>query len=331
VNVRTLSVHVNPEWLDAASYLGLLNRAFPGQWSRAAYDWYIARPFGGVTTDILVLTAGKRLLAGMALCHREAIVGSRDRSGVRVICAAATLPDQRGRGHYGRLLIAAREHCIVQGYVALLAFVTRDNISARGLLNRGAHAIPSFYITSAWRRPWNPTPPVSPRFKPASRLAADGRTRISAAMPALAGHCGECVDGGAFAGASRARDARFYYESVDDWRRQFIDRPHDVRSIRLGHDCTALVETVGCTDRLQWLECPHGKASRCVGALAKASAAAGHGFFMYTLDPLLAAAARRARLRTRHGYFMLWATGHRAHEWDALVNASWRLQSGDRV
>jgi hypothetical protein len=52
---------------------------------------------------------------------------------------------------------------------------------------------------------------------------------------------------------------------------------------------------------------------------------------MYTLDPQLAAAAKRARLRTLPGYFMLWATGHGAREWEALISASWCLQSGDRL
>jgi len=320
-----LSVQVNPQWLDAASYLALLNRAFPGQWSRAAYDWYIARRFAGVGSDILVLTEGRRVLAGLALCHREAIVGSSNRIRVRVICAAATLPAERGRGHYGRLLTAARERCIEEDYVALLAFVTRDNISTRGLLNRRAHAIPSFYLTSVHRRPWNPSRLVSSPDARWTPLAADRHVRLDAREPNLA------HDGGASAGASCAPHARFHYECADDWRRQFIDRPSHVRAIHLAHDCTALIETVGSTDRLQWLGCPRDKACHSVATLAKASAAAGREFFMYTLDPVLAVAANRARLRTRPGYFILWTTGPHPRQWNTLVNASWQLQSGDRV
>jgi len=320
------SVEVNPHWLEPAAYLGLLNQAFPGQWTRTAYDWYIGRPFAGLSSDIVALTEGRRVLAGMALCHREAIIGLGDRIRVRVICAAATLPDERGRGHYGRLLGAAREHCIEQGYAALLAFVTRDNISARGLLSRGAHAIPSFYITSTRRaRPGKPVRQVRAKVHATIRRPAASPMRIGTDMLALG------ADNGASPSASHAPVARFYYGCAEDWRRQFLCRTHEVQRIRLAHDCTALLETVGSTDRLQWLACPHGKAGHCVATLAKASAAAGHEFFMYTLDPVLAGAARRARLTIRPGYFMLWATGQRPTEWDMLVNASWCLQSGDRL
>jgi len=320
------SAEVNPHWLDPAAHLGLLNQAFPGQWTRAAYDWYIARPFAGVASDIVALTEGRHVLAGMALCHREVIIGLADRIRVRVICAAATLPDERGRGHYGRLLGAARQHCIEQGYAALLAFVTRDNISARGLLSRGAHAIPSFYITSTRHaRLRKPVRGVRAKVHATFRRPAARPVRIGADLLARA------AENGASPSASRAPVAHFYYGCTEDWKRQFLCRTHDVQVIRLAHDCTALLETVGSTDRLQWLACPHGKASRCVAALAKASAAAGQEFFMYTLDPVLAGAARRARLTIRPGYFILWATGQRPSEWHTLVNASWCLQSGDRV
>lgn len=108
-------------------------------------------------------------------------------------------------------------------------------------------------------------------------------------------------------------------------------RPHPVRTIRLAHDSLALVESVRETDRLQWLACPDEKSAASVATLAAASAAAGRKFFMYTLDPREAAAARRVGLRIRGGYLMLLPTGQSIEGWDRLTNAVWRVQSGDRV
>jgi hypothetical protein len=68
-----------------------------------------------------------------------------------------------------------------------------------------------------------------------------------------------------------------------------------------------------------------------IARLAAASAAARRQFFLYTLDPLIAAAARRIGLRMRPGYLMLWPTGYRPEAWSRLVNASWNVQSGDRL
>ena len=33
----------------------------------------------------------------------------------------------------------------------------------------------------------------------------------------------------------------------------------------------------------------------------------------------------------RPGYLMLWPTGHRTEAWNRLANASWTVQSGDRL
>ena len=55
----------------------------------------------------------------------------------------------------------------MKGYAAIIGFVTRDNVSAKGLAHRGALAIPSFYIVSA------------PGRRPASRPARDGLARCA--------------------------------------------------------------------------------------------------------------------------------------------------------
>jgi hypothetical protein len=306
----TVHVELNPRWLDPTGHLELLNQGFPGKWSRPTYDWYIARPFGGVENETFAVTDGHRALSVVTLSYRQVCSDANFPVDVGVIGSTVTLPTERGRGHYGRLLDAVRERAATKGYPAIIGFVTRDNVSTKGLVHRGALAIPSFYIASAPGR----------RF--ASRPARDGLA-----------HCAPERLTTAFAHreSSHAPGMRFVYTCSGDWRRQFIDRPSTVRALRLAHDSLALVETVHDTDRLQWLASPREKVTGVIARLAAASAAAKRQFFLYTLDPLIAAAARRIGLGTRPGYLMLWPTGYRTEAWSRLAHASWNVQSGDRL
>ncbi len=131
--------------------------------------------------------------------------------------------------------------------------------------------------------------------------------------------------------SSRARDAHFHYARADDREGQLIRRPHTVRAVAWGHDALALLETVGSTDRLQWLACPKEKAVRSIAALTARSTSEGRQFFMYTLDGCVAAAARRAGLRIRTGYLMLQPTGTSGEDWNELAAGTWTVQSGDRL
>jgi hypothetical protein len=127
------------------------------------------------------------------------------------------------------------------------------------------------------------------------------------------------------------RTVRIHYPDWQDWQQQFVQRPHPVCAIRLAHDAVALVESVGDTDRLQWLGCPRRKSTASLSALVARSAALGRQFFMYTLDPLMAAAAGRLGLRLRGGRLMLLPLAHGAADWRQLAEGSWQLQSGDRM
>jgi hypothetical protein len=104
-----------------------------------------------------------------------------------------------------------------------------------------------------------------------------------------------------------------------------------VRVVRLAHDAVALVEPVGDTDRLQWLGCPPARTVASLSALIAQSDAAGRHFFLYTLDPLLAAAAKRLGLRLRGGRLMLLPLDHGAADWAKVAAAPWHLHSGDRM
>jgi hypothetical protein len=317
------SVQINPVWLDRARYIEFLNQAFPGQWDASAYDWYVARGFNNQPSDILVRTDGERVLSGMTLCYRQIAVDGATFQ-IAVLSAGATLAAERGQGHYAAMLQSALERCREKGCVAALGFVTRDNVSGHGLVRMGARAIPSFYIVS-------PKAPRGARTANTRQVEADcsgpplRRNDLISTFESLA-RCGAPLSD-----AWGGQPAHFYYERADDWRRQFLRRPHVVRVLRLGHVSYAAIEAVHETDRLQLLVCPARKRARHIADLAAMSAAAGRKFFMYTLDPAEAAAARRARLQIRAGYLMLQPTGVERDQWHRLAGADWRVQSGDRM
>jgi hypothetical protein len=190
----------------------------------------------------------------------------------------------------------------------LLGFTTRQNASARGLLRLGAHAIPSFYI-------------VSDSLIALRRGAASRPVRP---LPALEHVRQESYHG-------RSGEVQFHYGARRDWLEQFVQRPNPVSAWRVSHDSTALIETVGSTDRLQWLGCPRRKSIASIAALASSSAAADRKFFMYTLDPLLAAAAGRLGLAIRGGFLLVLPIDRTKADLGELLTAPWGLQSGDRM
>jgi GNAT superfamily N-acetyltransferase len=320
-NVKT---YINPEWLDPAAYLKLLNASYDMHWNSAEYEFYIGRSFNGRPSDLIVRASGEQVLSGLAFSYREVKIQERHTAiPIAVIGAAATLPSERGRGHYAKLLVEVQRRARDRGCLAVLGFVTRRNTSGRGLRRLGAHAIPSFYISS--RR-------AGPRLvRGASFLRerfphAEIRPRLDRALL-----------------ESDPTVAHFHYEHTADWVSQFINRPHPIREIRLAHDVVALVESVSeplgnysskrktPIDRLQWLASPRAKIVSSIARLRRASEACGRRFFMYTLDPVQANAAKRAGLRITEGYLIILPAVDAQDGWRALASSAWCLQSGDRL
>lgn len=299
---------MNPVWADAAAYIELLNLGFPGQWNRAAFEWYLRREFAGQRTDIAVRTDQFRIVSVAAYCYRQVREPSGRCVKVCVMAAGATLPSERGRGHYSALLQTGLELCREHACAALLGFTTRQNASARGLMRLGAYAIPSFYIVS------------DPRIA----LRRDAGPRPLRPLRAVEHAWQESYRG-------RSGEVQFHYAARRDWLEQFVQRPNPVSAWRVSHDSTALIETVGSTDRLQWLGCPRRKAVASIAALASASAAAHRNFFMYTVDPLLAAAAGRLGLAIRGGFVLVLPIDRTKAALGELLTAPWGLQSGDRM
>jgi GNAT superfamily N-acetyltransferase len=146
-----IQTYLNPAWLERNRYLDFLNNAFAGSWRKTDFDWYLGRAFQGIRPDILVRASGTDVIAGLGLVHRQVRVGCDPPVNVGVISAAGTLPSARGQGHYAELLHSALERARQRAWVALLAFVTEENGSGRGLRRLGARVIPSFYLSAAAR------------------------------------------------------------------------------------------------------------------------------------------------------------------------------------
>jgi GNAT superfamily N-acetyltransferase len=306
------ATELNPAWHDPAAYIEFLNSCFPEQWDRATYDWYIGRPFNGRSCDILVRSEGNRILAGLALCYRQLSMPGGELIEVCVLCAGGTVPDARGQGHYPVLLQQALQRCRERRCVAALGFVRSDNASGRGLARFGARAIPSFYISSPAREA------PSRECRSALRPTIIQRSSAEALLRHTAAHVPKFPAIG------------FNYARAEDWRRQFLERPHPVEAVRLAHDSAALVERVGATDRLQLLNCPEHRLIRVVASLVRASQRASRHFFMYSLNAQHAALARRLGLRIRAGQLLVQDTGFDSKRWTDLVSARWSVQAGDR-
>lgn len=314
-----IQTYLNPAWLRHSGYVDFLNKAFSGSWSKTDFDWYLGRAFQGIRPDILVRASGTDVIAGLGLAHRQVRIGCDPPVNVGVISAAGTVPSARGQGHYSELLHSAVERARQCSWVALLAFVTEENGSGRGLRRLGARVIPSFYMSSRGRRDAKPGCSITPARRDRASPPWLKRAEIERSKNRFR-FC-----------ARSAVEAGFHYEQEGDWRQQFIQRPHGIRLHRLQHDSQAWIEPVGSTDRLQRLDCPASKARHHVTSLVAASAAAGRRFFMYSLDAQLADALKRRGLAIHRGYFLLMPVDRSLPAWRAMNEASWSVQSGDRL
>jgi ribosomal protein S18 acetylase RimI-like enzyme len=308
---RGLRILVNPKGLHADIGVRFLTRCFGTPWSEAMYRWYLERPFGGEVPDRLILMDGERVVAGCGLSYRLLRAPEGTVRPVSVVVAAGTLPAERGRGCFERLLEAAAARSGLRGCTAVMAFVTADNPSSRGFRRLGATEVASAYIASRDRL----------------HVTGAGTLHVSRAI---------VTDRWPSRAAARLSGppprAVFHYPDTSAWASQMVDRPHAVEALRVGATCRALIESVGGTDRLQWLD---GDPRERLAAIRAIAAHAQHHqrlFFMYSTRRDDAEAARRLGLQTRPGYMMALAAEGR-HEptvrsWGTLA---WDVQSGDRM
>jgi len=306
-----LRVLVNPQGMNADIGVRFLDRCFGTRWTEAMYRWYLQRSFGGESPDRLILIDGERVVASCGLAYRLLRTPDDTVHRVSVVVAACTVPGERGRGCYARVLRAAVDRSALRGCTAVLGFVTADNATGRGLRRLGATVVPSAYIASHG----------AARVPGIALLRLYGAT-VTDGWPARAGARSRStpVEGG------------FHYPDVSGWRSQMVDRAHPVQSLRVGTTCRALIECVGDTDRLQWLDGDPRERVAAIRAIAAHAQRRKRHFFMYSTRPGDAEAARRLGLVARPGYMMALALETR-HEptvrgWAALP---WHVQSGDRM
>jgi hypothetical protein len=306
-----LRILVNPGEIDAEAGPAFLTQCFGTRWTEVMYRWYLRRSFGGELPDRLILMSGARAVAACGEVYRRLRTQDGEIHRVGVATAGGTLPGARGRGYYARVLQAAVERSAARGCAALLGFVTADNTSGRGLLRLGATAVASAYIVSRDRAPCPQTGTLQLRD---ARVADDWPARAAARLPAAAAPAG------------------FHYPDASAWRSQMVDRPHGVQTLRIGATCRAVIEGVGDTDRLQWLDGDVRERLAAIRAIVARARCRRRKFFMYSTCPHEAAAARRLGLAEHPGYMLALAlqAGHAStvRDW---ANMSWRVQSGDRM
>ena len=310
------TTEINPSWLDGERYVAFLNDVFPGQWSRAAYEWYAARTFNHRASDILVRARGQRILSGMALCYRQVRAGDEAPVEVCVISAAGTLPSEQRHCHYAELLLAALERCRDRACTAVLGFVTCQNGSGRGLIRLGARAVPSFYIASAAR----------PRVQSGSpRVQRKAQARAPVARSGAAASMGPGPSSDPPRKSFPLRASRGLEPAVPGAPPRGANPSPVTRLDGFDRGCgfngsPAMALLSQGADR-----------EGHIADLARASARRGRNFFMYSLSPYEAGAASRAGLRIRDGYLMILSTGRSGRDAERLESAAWQVDSGDRV
>lgn len=306
-----LRILINPVGIDAEVGPAFLTRCFASPWSEVMYRWYLRRSLDGEVPDRLILMDGARAAAGCGVVYRQLRTQDGEVHRVSVVVAACTLPSARGRGCYARVLQAAADRSAVRGCAALLGFVTADNATGRGLRRLGAAAVPSAYLVSRDRAPFTEAGVLQLRE---AKVADDWPARAEARL------------------RTEAAPAGFHYPDARAWRSQMVDRPHGVQTLRIGASCRAVIERVGDTDRLQWLDGDVRERLAALRAIVARARCGRRKFFMYSTCPHEAAAARRLGLAAHPGYMMALAlqAGHAStvRDWASM---SWRVQSGDRM
>jgi hypothetical protein len=311
-NDRALRLLVNPPELEAEIGVDFLARSYGECWNPATYHWYLKREFHGEAPDRLVLAEGQQVLATAGIAYRQLRTPDDAIYRVGIMVAACVPPHERGRGRFSRLWKGAVNYCATRDCTALLGFVTADNASCLILRRARAVQIPSSYVISD-------DPPTE------STVAAPHVTEV--AFGAWRDHAD-----GALQSQRSAAIAGFHYPDVNAWRSQFIDRSHPVELLRVGDTSRAIIERVGETDRLQWLDADPEDQGAALTAVVERARRAHRRFFMYSTPALPGSLLRDCGLKVRPGFMMAMPT-RAEHEpvvrgWATLP---WRVQSGDRL
>ncbi len=289
-----IAIERNAAGIDE-EYLQGLSTCFPGAWTDTSYRWYLRRPFRARPPDALSAHDGGAVVGGLGVNYRRLRTPCGRIHEIGLLSAAWTLPSHRGRGCYTRLIEAAIEIGTERGYSALVSFAVVGKPSALGMRRFGVLEVPTHYLSLAPGDPFRPSPgvPVQAEAEPAS-------------------------------GAPMV----FHYDEPDDWRAQFVDRPHGTTKLETAAGM-ALLEHVDGTDRLQLLETPPQDTAAAFVTMAAHAHARGCRFFSFTTDRAVAEHAVRCGIRRVAGAILIIALPRgRSLPWLATP---WHVQAGDRM
>ena len=101
-----LRVLVNPGGMGADIGARFLTQCFAASWTEAMCRWYLQRAFDDETPDRLILVEDQQVVAGCGLAYRLLRTPDATVHRVSVVVAACTVPGERGRGCYARVLQA---------------------------------------------------------------------------------------------------------------------------------------------------------------------------------------------------------------------------------
>ena len=290
------------------AYLAALNRCFDAWGGAERYRWCFERRVGPLSADVIVLERDGDLVAGSAVTYRPLRLPSGARVQAGIMTGSFTLPEERGRGHFTRLVQESRAAALERGAGLLLAFVTETNASCHVLAAARARMLRTHYVFSS--AGW--TGDARCRIEPAEEeSAADGLAARGSLAPAPTGA------------------VRFLY-SPDEWKSQFVERSLPVERIRVDEE-PALVERSEEFDHVLFLW-PRGPADevRQLAGLAGRAARHGRRLRTFTASQPLADACAAAGFELHGGRLAILPT-------DARPGASapdlleWSIHSGDRM
>ncbi len=297
------------------------------------YRFYLRRRFAGRAPDLLVVRQGGRAVSGCGVNYRSIRLANGATVGAGVLTGAWTLPEYRGRGLFGRVTDAALGVIARCGCALALAFVRERNASSGVLRRLGAEMLPTTYWSSALGMP------AGPADDPGRTSGRGPRVRP---VPA------------AFVRSAAARETalgtvRFDYPHPDEWRRQFLARPHPVETVAIG-DCAAILERCGDVDRLLLLNGPPMETDVALGALARRARRGGRRFVSFQFGGRSTDRPGPAEMTPEPGHLTLFVTGREAlaaalartrREKNAAGDglsprararlATWMIQPGDRM
>jgi hypothetical protein len=323
-----MEIHISPPVSEPT--LGYLNACFPGWGDQRTFGWAFSRQMHGQPpTDYMLLSEDGGTLAGSGVSYREVLLPNNAAITVGIMTGSWTLPAARGRGFFSRIIEESIKITAARKGALLIAYVTTDNPSCRALLKSGAASFPTSYFI------------LEPNA---------GEAKTSAEPLAEVGDISDQL-------IKQWRQqyvgfARFGYQTLDDWRSQFLRRPSRPRVLARNADEFVMIDEHGDTDRIVAYLGARGKSpSELLGAVLSRADSRGRKVFAFSSDPELSEFCLASGFTERPGFL----TANVA-DWQLLASAlgvkdqqqgnsnavvadpqspwfigAWRMQSGDRM